>query len=445
MRTGLEPDTPQHTAAATATGPKSIMTAADRELQVKRSGCLIWIIVAFVVFFVGLVGVLVMPNISKQSNFDKALNMMEHGQYLQAIQMFESFEESDTKYYEDCRKNISQCAYLQANKYFSEGKYYEAYNILVDKAEYNEETKSLALRANYYYAEQRYGEGDWQNAANAYINLLGEQYEDSQEKYNICQYQLAMQNAEEGNYTQAYQVFTSLGDYSDSRFQASRMIYESWNDDPLSISNVQLVATIETMQELGSLESMAVVDKVYAKAGQFAQNGDHKIAYETYEALGNHSDSRFRSAQALYNVWYKDSSYGTLEQRKAAMEILRQRAADDEEAANMLMSAGFNPIRMLGRWSDGDSTVTLSIADGMTDKFVLNMDLASINDTRITLQSSDIIFDGNVVFRLTDPDDPDTKRGVFQVTSFDTLTEYEPAEFTFYCFLNNRDYHMERQ
>jgi len=445
MRTGLDVDAPAQPAAVSATGPKTVMSAAERELQVKRSGCLIWIIVAFVVFFIGLIGILVMPNISKQSDFDSAVNLMEQGRYVQAIEKFETFTRDDTKYYEDCRINISNCAYMQANVYFTEGKYYEAYNILVDKAEFNDETKALALRALYQHAEQRYAEEDWENAATAYINLLGEEYEDAQEKYSICQYQMAMKLVEQKEFMQAYQIFTTLGDYSDSRFQSARMIYETWNADALSITGVQLIDAIDVMLGLGSPEASAVVEKIYNSARDYASNGDHKVAYETFVALGGYSDSRYKAAQELYYVWEKDVLYGSLAQRRDAMEVLRDRAETDEQAANMLRSAGFNQIRLLGKWSDGDSSMTISIAEGTADKFVINLDLASVNNTRVTLQSSDVIFDGNVVYRFTEQDGELQKRGIFQVISFDTLTENEPNSVTFNSFLNNRDYSFERQ
>ncbi len=447
MRTGLDYDAPPTQAAATATGPKTTVTAAEREMQVKRSGCLIWIIIAFVVFFVGVIGVLVLPNVSKQSEYNKGISLMDRGQYMQAIEIFEGFKPDDTKYYNDCREKISECAYLQASQYHSEGKYYEAYNLLVDKAILNSETEALALSSNYYYAEQRYAEGDWQNAANAYSNLIDDQYEDSQEKYNICQYQIAQEKAEQGNFMQAYQGFITLGNYSDANLRAATMIYEAWNADPISVTENQIADAVSTLRALGSAEAMEVIGKMYIKAEQIAQAGDYTTAYETYYAMGNYSDAPYEAAVALYNIWRQDASYGTLTQREDAMKALRNRVGD-ETAAEILSSAGFNQVRLLGDWTDGDNTFSLKRTEEDPNRVILTLDVASVNDTRIKMETSDVIFDGNIIFRLTDPtkpDDPNSRRAVIQVSSFDSLVALEPGSFTFYCFLNNREFALNRQ
>lgn len=444
MRTGLDIETAQSAVPATATGPKTAVTAAEREIQAKRSGCLIWIIIAFAVFFVGIIAILVLPNLTKQSEFDKGINLMDRGQYMKAIEIFEGFKPDDAKYYADCREKISECAYMQASQYHAEGKYYEAYNLLVDKAIPNEETTALALSCNYNYAEQRYAAGDWQNAANAYSNLVDDEYEDSVEKYSICQYQLADEKAKQGQYMQAYQGFLTLGSYSDSTLRAADMIYEAWNADYNTITESQLNDAADTLTLLGTAEALNVLDKIYARADQLAAAGDSVNAYEAYYALGNYSEAPYKAAVTLYNIWETDTGYGTLSQRESAMQALRQRIGYPE-AEMIINSAGFNPVRLLGNWTDGDSIVTLMRDAEDAERIVLKMDVASIGDTRIKMEARDIVFDGNIIYRLTDPSDPNSRRAVFQVTSFDSLVALEPGSMTMYCFLNNREYALARQ
>lgn|GEM_PF-1828110 len=444
MRTGLDVDTPQQAQTATATGPKTTVTAAERELQAKRSGCLIWLIVAFVVFFIGLIGILVLPNITKQSNFDKGIDLMNRGQYMQAIQMFEKFDSGDTKFYDDCRVNISECAYRQATQYYSEGKYYEAYNLLISKAIINSETKPLALRSNYYYAEQLYADGDWQNAANAYSYLLSDEYEDSQEKFNICQYQLAQEKVDQGSYLQAYQSFAALGEYSDAPIRAAEMLYEAWNADPDSVTTVQLTDAVNVLSAQGSAETLDILARMYIKAGDYASADDYRSAFETYSALGSYSEAAYNAAFCLYNVWVEDIDYGTLTQRYNAMLALRHKLGD-EQAAAVLNSAGFNPVRMLGEWSDGESTMSFTRSQGNADRLVLVMDLESTGGDRIELESSDVGFDGNTVYYLTEPGNEDSRQVLFEITRFDSLVALEPGSFSCFCFLNNREYALERQ
>ena len=443
MRTGLDYEAPQPQTAA-APAAKTAVSAAEQEMQAKRSGCLIWIIVAFIAFFVGLIAILILPNISKQNSFDKAVDLMNDGNYVQAIELFEEFKENDTKFYDTSRTNISECAYKLASQYYSEGKYYEAYNLLMDKAIVNEETTALALRCNYYYAEQRYAEGDWQTAAAAYANLLNVQYEDSQDKYNICQYQVASQDAEVGDYLQAYQGFALLGDYSDSRYRAACMVCKAWAKYYQSVTDVQLSDAIAVLSENASNgEALDILNSVYVKAVEFRQTQQHTNAYKTFQALGDYSDSGYMEALSLYEIWSANPDYGTLSQREEAMEELRVRVGNDE-AVEALSSSGFNPVRLMGRWTDGESTISLQRTSPDSDELTLVLQLLSHDGTVISVESTDIGFDGNVLYRLTDPDDSTSAEALFEITGFDSLVAMEPGSFSFYCFLNNSEYTLAR-
>lgn len=443
MRTGLDYDALQPSPAAAA-APKPAMSAAEQEMQAKRSGCLIWIIVAFIVFFVGLIAILILPNISKQNRYDKAVTLMESGNYLQAIEIFDDFGESDTKYYADSQVNISECAYEQALIYFSEGKYYDAYNLLMDKATVNDETKDLLYRSNYYYAEQRYAEGDWKTASAAYANLIGVQYEDSQEKYNICQYQLASQKAQEGNYLQAYQGFAVLGDYSDSRYRAACMIYQAWAADNTSVTSAQLADAASVLNENASNgEALDMLNGVYVRASEYSTLGNFTQAYETFSALGSYSDSAYKAALALYGVWSTDPSYGTLSQREQAMSELRARVGN-EVAASALSSSGFNPVRMLGEWSDGTNYMSLQRVSPDSDELMLVLRVTANDGTVTSVESDHIGFAGNTVYRLTDPENTSSVENLFELTGFDSLVAMEPGSLSFYCILNNSEYEMQR-
>ncbi len=442
MRSGIDFDALQPSPAA-ATAPKPAMSAAEQEMQAKRSGCLIWLIVAFIVFFVGLIAILVLPNISKQNRYDKALTLMDSGQYLQAIEIFDDFGESDTKYYAESRVNISDCAYEQAKIYFAEGKYYEAYNLLMDKATVNEKTKELLYRSNYYYAEQRYAEGDWKTAAAAYANLIGVQYEDSQEKYNICQYQQASQKAQEGNYLQAYQGFAVLGDYSDSRYRAACMIYQAWAADNTSVTTAQLADAASVLSEnAGNGEAMDMLNGIYTRASEFSTTGSFTQAYETFSALGSYSDSGYKAALALYGVWSTDPSYGTLTQREKAMNELRARVGN-EVAATALTSSGFNPVRMLGEWRDGANYMSLQRVSPDSEELMLVLQLTGNDGTVTSIESDHIGFSGNAVYRLTDPDNASSVENLFEVTGFDSLVALDPGSMSIYCILNNTEYELQ--
>ncbi len=446
MRTGIDFDAlqPSSASAGSAAAAKPAMSAAEQELQAKRSGCLMWIIVAFVAFFVGLIAILVLPNVGKQNKYEKALNLMEAGQYLEAIDLFDDFGSGDTKYYNDCRTNISDCALRQANQYFAEGKYYEAYNLLLDKATVNSETKALALKCNYYYAEQRYAEGDWQTAAASYSNLLNEQYEDSQEKYNICQYQLAMQHAEQGNYMQAHQGFAMLGDYSDSAYRAACMIYHAWNADISSVTSGQLAGAVSTLNEnAGNGEALDMLNGIYVKATDFAASGQHRSAFETFDALGDYSDSRYKAALSLHGLWNTEPSYGTLTQREKAMTALRERIGN-EIAADALNSSGFNPVRLVGRWTDGENHLVIQRTDAETDTLSIDFEVKMADDSMVSVKGEGVGFDGNVVYLQSDPNDSSSRQLIFEVTGFDTLVAQSPGAFSLYCFQNNEEYEFQR-
>jgi len=443
MRTGMDFDSLQTAPAPAA--PKATVSAAEQEMQAKRSGCLIWIIVAFVVFFVSLIAILIIPNISKQNNYDEAISLMNSGRYLQAIEIFETFKSTDTKYYNDSRLYISDCAYKQANQYFADGKYYEAYNLLIDKATVNEQTTALALMSNYYYAEQRYAQGDWQTAVSAYANLLEADYEDSRDKYNICQYQLASKNAEDGKYLQAYQGFTLLGDYSDARYRSACMICKAWETDYSSVTSARLIEAVNILNEnLSNGEAMDILNSVYNKAMEYRNAGEHIIAYDSFYALGDYSDSSYRAALSLYGAWNIDPGYGTLHRRQEAMDELYSRRNNDEAEA-ALNSAGFNPVRLLGEWSDGVSTMSLQRVDENSDDLRLVMNLVSGTGAAVNVDSTSIGFDGNVVYRLTEPGNSSSKELLFEVTGFENLADPQPGSFSFRCFLDSSEYTLERE
>ena len=187
-----------------------------------------------------------------------------------------------------------------------------------------------------------------------------------------------------------------------------------------------------------------MLEKIYNKADMLAAAGSYVDAYEAYYALASYSDSTYKAAEALYHIWETDASYGTLSQRDAAMTALRQHVGDGR-AEIMLNSAGFNPVRLLGNWSDGDSFIALKRDADSPDQIHLTMDVSSINDTRIQMDVQNIGFDGNIIYRLTDASDPSTRRVVFQITSFDSLTAAAPDMVSIYCFLNNREYVLDRQ
>lgn len=139
----------------------------------------------------------------------QAVNMMENGQYEDAIIEFEGMGD-----YLKSEEMLTESKYLLAKRTQTEAQYVKASEMFKELGEYKD-SKLLASECDYLYASQLLTAGDYQKAFEAFGKLNG--YKDSADKILECKYLMAEKLIDEGKIVLAYNELTVLGNYGNSK------------------------------------------------------------------------------------------------------------------------------------------------------------------------------------------------------------------------------------
>ena len=178
-----------------------------------------------------LVAILLNTVIIPLIRYDKAVDLMNEGEYEHAVEIFDSldgFLDSDEKY-DQCQVQISNAkTYSDAIKLMNDGKYakaievFEALNGFEDSTAKIEECKQLLTKDETYAAALALmNEGKYEEAISAFESLNG--YKESAEKIVECTnaikdeaYANALTLMNTGKYEEAIAAFEALNGYKDS-------------------------------------------------------------------------------------------------------------------------------------------------------------------------------------------------------------------------------------
>ena len=272
MRSGVDLSSGGAKPAAQTTAPltpqQRAQAQANAAAAANRSGCLIGIIAIFVVFFIAMIAIFVIPVARERENYNTAVSMMSDGNYsgalrtLQEIPDYEDSEEliKECRYnlglqyqakgdyesaivqfdkilaYQDSATKIVECKYMQGKQEYDTANYRNAYDLFCEIASYSDAAE-LAKLSNYNYitntfeyAEEKYASGDIEGALKDYINVIGAydnidgflDYQDSYTRWQSMQYKCAQVMLEAGRagasvqLEQAAELFLELENYNDS-------------------------------------------------------------------------------------------------------------------------------------------------------------------------------------------------------------------------------------
>ncbi len=391
MRAGIDLTLPQ-TAAAAASASQSSASAQKAKLlettATRRSGCLIWLIVLFIVFFIGVLAIAVWPSLSTELKYQEASSMMAAGNYIAASELFEQlddYKDSETKaceaiytyayslqnegnyaeairLYEDisnyaaASERSAECRYILGKQYIAAGDYAAAYDQLYLIPRYND-AGDLAMDSNYRCAMQLYEEENW-SAALVRFGMYPE-YLDSHSFWQICKYNSAAEQLEAKQYRGAYTQFSELSGYSDANYQAAVAQYYllTNGDQSFALTNIK--------------NSLAVIEEYTSQ--QFAQNIIKSKLYTGAKLLGS---------------WY-----------------------DEDGASYLILTADNTSV-----------TLTLCLAED------------DIPGSEVVIEN--ILFDNNIAYYMSG----DTESMAVRVEGFAPDDSASPGEVTIYCYSNGETY-----
>lgn len=160
-----------------------------------------------VVLIIGVSGKVAYNLISDLMDYKSATALMDEGKYAEAISAFEKLGD-----FKECKTNILECKYLEANKHMEDSKYYLAISEFEKISDYKD-SKDKISECKYQGAVQDLDKKDYQGAISSFVDL-GD-YKDSAKQKKKAQYLYAISLLGTDD-TKARGLFLSLDNYKDS-------------------------------------------------------------------------------------------------------------------------------------------------------------------------------------------------------------------------------------
>lgn len=394
MRAGVNlTNLPNNSSAPSSALPQNSLSAQKARLQeavdTRRSGCLIWIIIAFIVFFIGLIAIAIWPSLSTEMKYQQASSMMASGQYLEAGKAFAKLDD-----YKDSEAKSNEAVYTYASHILESGAYETALELFNSISTYSDSSERIA-ECRYALGKRLMDNGEY---AEAYDHLRHiPRYADAGELAMESNYKCATALYEEGNYESARIRFNMFPDYQDS--------YSMWQ-----VSQ-------------------------YKCAEQLMTSSDYENAYALFTELGDYVNSPYRAAIAHYNMLLNGSS-ASVDDVMVTLQTL-EAYNNDPEAVSAIQSNIFTPARLLGRWqsTDNASYMEYRIEDSV-HKLILFID--GIDTAAVTYEN--VKFDNNTIIYQS----VDSNNSIIRIELFAPDDDAAPDAVNFFCFKADSDFTMQR-
>lgn len=196
--------------------------------------------------------------------YNAAVDLMEAGQYTDAIAAFEA-----TDGYKDSAEQITECRYLTAVDLMEARQYVNAIAAFEAMDGYKDSTDQIT-ECKYLYAATLL-ESEQLNQAMSLFSALGN-YKDSIDQVSECQYRGATNQMQDKNWSTAASMFQNLGSYKDSK-------------DQLAVCRT------------------AINDEQYDAAVKLLKAGKDWEAYDAFVALGTYKDSKTQASTILNDIY----------------------------------------------------------------------------------------------------------------------------------------------
>lgn len=394
MRAGIDLTLPQ-TAAAAASATQSSAAAQKSRLMdsvnTRRSGCLIWIIVLFILFFIGLLGIAVWPSLSNEIKYQDASALMAAGSYIEASEQFAALND-----YKDSESKSCEAIYVYALALQNAGDYESAIEYYSTITNYSTTSERIA-ECRYILGKQYMSVGDYESA---YDQLyLIPRYNDAGDLAKESNYQCAMQLYNEGSYASALVRFGMYPDYLDS--------YNYW----------------QICQ--------------YENASALLVSGDYAGAYDQFAELADYDDAPFKTALSQYYLVLNGLRSFTLEQLRSSLEIIE--SYDTSFAREVLESSIYTAAKLEGSWYD-ENGISYIIYNGSIDSPTLTMCLAPEDEVGTEIVVSAVIFDNDLAYYMHG----EMQTMLIRVEQFEPESAASPATVVIYDYSSNTTYTLYR-
>lgn len=156
--------------------------------------------------------------------------------------------------------------------------------------------------SQYKKATELYEQGNYAEAGEIFSKLGN--YEDSADKANECKYQEASALLQNSDYDAAKELFSALGDYGDS---ADKVKFCDYKKAAKLLADDDYDAAKAIFSTLGSYENSAdqVKECDYQKAEELFNQEKYEEALEIYETISEYRESETRIATANNKILYQ--------------------------------------------------------------------------------------------------------------------------------------------
>jgi len=259
-----------------------------------------------------------------QAPYQKALALKEQGEYVAAIETFESLDNySDSaEQIAACQKAINDADYAAAKALMDEGKYeeaitaFEALDGYSDSADQITACQTAIMDGKYAVAKALMDEGKYDEAITAFEALDG--YSDSSDQIEACktaikvnEYAAAKALMDEGKYEEAIAAFEALDGYSDSTEQIEACKTAIKDNEYAAAKALmgegkyeEAIAAFKALD--GYSDSAAQIEAcqeaIYSAAKALMDKGKYEEAVAVFESLNDYSDASEKRKEAAKGV-----------------------------------------------------------------------------------------------------------------------------------------------
>ncbi len=377
MRAGVDISALQQSPAAVSvqSNASSQKIRQQEFVDTKRSGCLIWIIILFFAFFVGLLTIAIWPALSTEKKYLDASSFVAAGDYLSAAEIYDSLDD-----YKDCETRYDECVYSYASQLENAGSFDEAINYFNLIPDYPASSERIA-ECHYTLGKRYLNEGKY---SEAYDHLyLIPKYGDAGELAKQANYQCALEFFNAGSYDDAATRFSMFDDYLDS--------HTFWQT------------------------------AVYNSGRQSFQQSAYQAAYDSFSQLGTYSDSEYYTALSRYYI-LSNGDTASLNEVFSVVSTLTAYGAQPDYSAD-----AFAPVKLSGMWQNNATGYFISYQLINNDSvFKTNM-----TDSGETLTISGVFFEGNQLCYRSGNE----KLPLLTLNYFDPQSSVSPDLVNVYSFL----------
>lgn len=389
--------------------PRTAASAAAEDAQTRRSGCLVWMIVVFIAFFIGIIAIAVVPSFTREMRYQNATTAMTEQDYTEAIKLFEGLSSNANNVYKDSDIKALECVCSLAREYIAREEYESAVSTITGYEQKSVEAANINAESRYllgleYFSQQRYAD-----AYETVRTITGYSNEALDLAYR-SNYECAMEYYRNEDYAAAAELFGKF-EYEDSRSMWSTCKY-------------------------------ALAEQYFEAGSQSARATDYYNAYSNYIELGDYGDSEIQSARALYlaqvNRTGTDLFSFNFTEVGNALSIL-EKNIDGEGIRDIISDPFFYQTKLLGTWNAEQNYITFTQDSNIT-KFT--MAITGVDNCPTSVENTRFAVDGEG-FSVRYADDAGE---VFYINNaqFDDRYTAKPMSITFICALNGQQYTLTR-